>query len=178
MKRIVLSVCLIALFCVSAYIYLDIKNTKEDVELYARLKTGTIIQNFKLTDFEGKFFEPLHELKKPLLAIFVFSQKCPSCDPNLFYWTKLNTFFNSRMDFIGIILGTTEDLKKFKAIKKTSFDVYRTDYNSSLRGILKIRFRLSQTIILKHREVVYHKGGDLSVKEFFKIKNKIIGGLP
>lgn len=178
LKNTAYGISVFALICISVYIYIDINSTKADVNAYSQLETGKTFRNLQLIDIDGKTFDPLLELKKPLLTIFVFSQKCPACDPNLFFWTKLNNSFNSKMDFLGIIFGTPENLKRFKEIKKTNFEVYRTDFSSQLKEMFKVRFRLSQTIILKHGKVVFHEAGELTVKEFFEIKNKIIGGTP
>ena len=176
MKNSIFILLILALLSVIVFVQKDVENRKDDLNKFLSIPMGTTVLPFELLDEnEHGFDTSVFRVDKPL-AMFFFSEKCPTCDSNIFFWEKLKKVLGNRMEFMGVILSGTDGLTKFNNLKDINFKVYRPENVKRLKDQFKIRFPASRTVIIQNNAVIFSKTGELTPEEFFKIKNTISGG--
>ncbi len=179
MKDRTFVILFLLLVVAGAILLYQVKQDKDALTDYSRLKKGAVIEDFYLIDSRevvigSNDFDP-----GKIYAIFVFSKACPSCEPNLFFWEKLlkryrDTFIPLGVMFTGI--DRIDFLIEMTANGGTSFNLFCPVNEERFREILKIRFKMvSKTVLLKGGRVLFYRTGPIGADEYTIIR-KIIKG--
>ncbi len=89
MKDLKFVFLVVILICIIAFLYADLKKSKEIPWEGKQLKIGKYIEHFDLIEGNGNVINSSEIMEDKISVVFIYKPKCPSCDPNHYYFQKL-----------------------------------------------------------------------------------------
>ncbi len=110
-----------------------------------------------------------------ILGLFIFPEKCPVCDPNLFFYKKMVRSYGKEFSPMGIIIGDSQTLHHFETIRKCNFKVYRPADIKQFKNLFLTRLGVGQITLLRGDKMLYSISGNIGSKEYLSMKKLIKG---
>jgi len=175
MKSISIPILLIIQIFSAKFFLVALRSQGETYEISSNTESKLEIEGIKFIDPNGNVFCSSELIDEYITALFIFSGKCPKCDPNIFLWEKIVRSHKNKFKTLGIILSTDDELKRFHLIKKLNFNIFKPLSKSDFKQIFKIKNSLSMTLLLKNKRIIFCKTGNIDVDDYLKMI-KIIKG--
>lgn len=173
-KSSLLIFVLISLLIVETYIIIQQASTiKKIEEKIPILLKGETIDYFDMIDINNESIDASVLKNSSFNLIFIFDQPCSRCSRNILYWKKIKKLVKDKIACYGIVLSEYENMINFANEGGLNFNLYFPIDEDKFKNKLKIRLKLSQTIILNKNRVMNIHIGNLTPNEFSDILNQI-----
>lgn len=163
---------MLLLLSILVFLHFDIKKRKNQRLDFAHLKAGDFIGDFYLLCTDDTVTELTGLSEDNIIAIFVFSKKCLSCEPNYYFWKKLARQCGDKFTPFGVMLMEIGFVKDLSVPSDTPFSLHCPVDIVGFKETFKIKFdNTAKTTILKGRRILFSKAGEIGPAEFNQIKN-------
>ncbi len=105
--------------------------------------------------------------------LYIFSQPCTPCDKNLVYLKKFARLLDKSASIRGVVVGKLSEAYEFVQNAEPGFDVYVPEDLNRFTDAFRLKFKHSQLLVCKGREIRYVKMGEISSDEFTQILKMI-----
>jgi hypothetical protein len=113
-------------------------------------------------------------LNSGISVIYIFSAPCIPCNKNLVILKKLSKLLDDKNKVYGIVFSEYETAKDILDAKKIKINLYVPQNKKTFIENFRIKHELDQLIVINNRRIVFVGVGELSIKDYFKIKNMLI----
>ncbi len=132
------------------------------------LNPGESISKLNLINLKNeppneKIFSP--NLNKVTL-LCIFQTPCSICSKSVGAWKALADYFRGRIAVIGIIPAYNPVSSNFGELGQLNFELYQPRNVEEFRLNMRLKSKLSQTIIVQGNKVIAIKIGDLDGEDF------------
>ena len=180
MKKTMFILCLISILVIFILSYIIIKQNKSLLELknsIPHMVIGETIDYFDLVCENGITINATvfnQKQKYKYSVIFILSRPCAPCNKNLPFWKKISSIKN--VDAYGIMINSKSEMINFSKSMKLNFNLFCPINTKRFRKAFKIKNKLSHTLLIKSRSVLFAKVGELSANDYFKMTKILKGG--
>ncbi len=139
------------------------------------LSLGESIPKLELVTLKNEpFDETIFSSKRNKVTMLcIFQTPCSSCSKAIGPWRMLANYFGDKLTVIAIIPANKQDSSNFNESGQLNFKVYQPVDAVRFRTKMRLKTKLSQTIVLKGENVVAIKIGDLDEEDFQSLVNTI-----
>lgn len=167
-----MAVVVLALIGIIGSQIITIKNLRANA---ISLNPGESITKLDLISVKN---EPFNETifsspKNKLTMLCIFQTPCSSCSKALGAWKVLTNYFGDKITVIAIIPANAQNSSNISDAGQLNFKVYQPVDVEQFRNNMRLRTRLSQTILLQGKKVITVKIGDLDEEDFQSLVSTI-----
>ena len=151
-----------------------VKYSKEELlKLIPHVLVGEQIEVFDIVAENNQLLN-IKSLNSGISVIYIFAAPCVPCNKNLIFLKKLSKMLKDKKKIYGIVFGQYETARTILTAKKIKINLCVPHNKKAFIETFRIKHELDQLIVTKNRRIIFVGIGELSLKEYFKVKHILI----